>query len=161
MFKSILRGSGVLLIGIFGLLLGSCGGMDKSQSSELESVVADAMENLPYDYEMLPELSTSGYVVFRLVNPRQDIGVNVAFGLPTSNNRCSKPPLREPGRKTARGFVGAASQPLICIATDGWRDGGSREEQLVRFKMSGETLAVALCNEVYDKEPFEDFVCFD
>lgn len=120
------------------------------------------MEGLPYEYRMLPRLKTDDYVVFHVSNPRQDLGINVAFGLPNRKNRCQEPPqLPAPHRSSSRAFSGAAGHPLICIQDDGWRVGDSPRESVLRAQMGGQSLAMALCEEVYDKERFEDFVCFD
>jgi hypothetical protein len=126
----------------------------------LKGYVKEAMAELPYKYRMLPKLRNSDYVVFKMINPRKKIGVNIAFGLP-SNERCSKPPrLPARHRKGFRPFTGAAAVPLICFADDSWRPADSKEAGAIRGKMAA-SIVEPLCEVVYDAERFEDFVCFD
>jgi hypothetical protein len=162
MSKLFSGGLGALLLCICSVAFGGCGGSSEPQQSDLESVVADAMEGSPYEYRILPALTTDKYLVFNVFSPAQAIGINVAFGLPTKRNTCPEPPqLPVPHRDTSRGFTGAAAHPLICMADDSWRVSDSQRESEVRGRMGDYSLATALCEEVYDKEPYEDFVCFD
>jgi hypothetical protein len=147
------------LLTAFLVTLCACG--ESSGANSLNGYVREAMAGLPYEYRMIPELRTEHYVVFKMVNPRKEVDVNVAFGLPSRKNTCAKPPnLPARHRKGFRPFFGAAGAPIICLATDSWRPFDSREEGAIRTRMAL-LVPSALCNAVYDKEEFEDFVCFD
>jgi hypothetical protein len=148
----------VLLLTVTSAAIG-CGG--KQGTASPSDYVSEAMADLPYEYRMLPRLETDDYSAFEIVHPRTQVDVIVAFGLPSMENSCPKPPLpfaRRP--ESVRHFTGASAHPLICFASNSWQSVDNREAAIIGGNMERRTV-VALCEAVYDDVPFEDFVCFD
>jgi hypothetical protein len=113
------------------------------------------MANLPYDYELLPELKTKYYTAFTVINPRQDLEVTFVYGLPGKKKRCPPfPELPTPHRKGLKPAVAAGPEPLICLEDDAWRRGNDSREAVVRGRIV-DAVAQALCEEVYD-----EWTCF-
>jgi hypothetical protein len=147
----------ILLISIFALV--GCGEQHASRS--LSNYVEVAMADLPYHYRMIPELGTTDYTVFKVINSRKNVDVTIAFGLPSRADSCARPPRpfeKHPG--SIRHFSGAAARPLICLATDNWRPANSREVAIISSNME-RRVVVGLCGAVYGSAKFEDFACFD
>lgn len=157
--RAILRTrSTTLLLGVL-FVLGSCGGA--SSASSVENYVREAMAGLPYQYKILPKQKANRYVVFKTINPRKKVDVNIAFGLPSKDHSCPKPPrLPAKHRKGFQPFFGAAGVPLICFASDSWRPGDRPEVGVIRSKMKM-LVRTALCESVYNEHKLEAFACFD
>lgn len=153
------RSTSFIALGAALFTMYACGGVEASTS--LSGYVDEAMADLPYQYKMLPQWKNDDYVVFEMINGKKNVAINVAFGLPSKTDTCSKPPrLPAKHKKGFHPFFGAAGAPLICVADDHWRPSDSRESSAIRGRMAS-LVPPALCNAVYDKEEFEDFVCFD
>jgi hypothetical protein len=120
----------------------------------LQEQVKTAMAELPYQYRLLPKRSTEDYATFIVVNPRQNLGVTFAYGLPAKGGGCSPFPQLPPHRKGDKPAVAAGPEPLICLEDDGWRRGDDYRESIVRGRIVGD-VALALCEEVHD-----EWTCF-
>jgi hypothetical protein len=128
--------------------LSACGG---SSSDSLKDQVDAAMGELPYRYELLPKLETKDYVTFTVVNPRQDLEVTFAYGLPGKGGGCPPfPKLPVSHRTGSKPAVAAGPEPLICLEDDAWRASDGDREKIVRKRISGD-VAVALCKEAHDE----------
>src|SRR4051812_46257724 len=147
------------LIALIGALssLGACG--RSSDAAHLRSYVGQAIAHLPYQYRLLSKPGSSQYIVFKVINPRKNLGVDVAFALPLENHSCAAlPTLPAKYRKGFRPFSGAEAEPLICFAADDQRAPDGREASIIRGTMA-KRVVVSLCEQVYGG--FESFACFD
>lgn|SRR6187549_735261 len=134
------------------LALSACG---IAGSSSFEDKVRVAMDELGYDYRLLPS-TTDKYVVFHVFDSEHNVGLNAAFGLPSKKGSCPPAPrLPVKHRGDLEGFIGAGPVPLICYETDDWRTTDSSAVSLIRGNMAS-YLATAVCEQVYDA-----WACFD
>jgi len=114
----------------------------------IEQDLDEAMADLPYDYQLLPEFRSNGYVVFNVVNPRQKLEVTFAYRLPAKGGGCPPFPELPPHRKGQKPAAAEGQEPLICLEDDSWRRGNDYRESIVRGNISG-NVAQALCEEVH------------
>lgn len=127
-------------------LLSAC---DRPSSEDsLEGQVKAAMAGLPYEYQLQPKARNKDYVTFNVVNPRHELKVTFAYGLPGKGGGCPPLPELPPHRRGAKPDVAMGPKPLICLEDDAWRRGSDYRESIVRGRMSSD-VAKALCKEVY------------
>lgn len=134
-------------------LVGCGGGRDGDSRAEY---VRGAMAELPYQYRLSARLSTDDYLVFRTTNPRKDVDVDMAFGLPSKTHGCPKlPEALAKRRYELRPFVGASAGPLICLAVKSVQPVDDEEDAIVVVNMANRT-AVTLCEQAHG-----GWACFD
>lgn len=141
------------MVSTLALTILACGGVDASGS--LKDTVDDAMQEVPYEYRVLDDRSTESYIVFNVVNPSNQTGVNIAFGGKRSGKGCSPPPpLPVPHRKGGKPLGASGPEPLICFEDDSWRPRDSAHA-VARANIANH-VGAALCEKLYDA-----FTCFD
>jgi hypothetical protein len=137
-------------------LLAACGTSGAPEQSELESQVSSAMATLPYSVDLLDELSTEEYVVFRAGD---GASVDIAYGGESKEGKCPRAPrLPIKHRRGSKPFAAAGPEPLICLEHDAWRPGASEGATTARLRTVN-LVANALCEEIY--KGYESFACFD
>jgi hypothetical protein len=118
--------------------------------------VADAMEELAYDYRFLSGQDRNGYVVFE-VGASNTGGVRFAYaGQRRPREPCPRPPepfLRK--RDGSKSFAASGPEPLICLDGYSPRPPAGRAPAVVDLSVD-HRVADALCKQAYDF-----WTCFD